>query len=213
MKAVVLLSGGMDSAVCLFMAVKDFGPEAVKAIFFDWRQLALYEERLAAFNLARKAGTSKPSVIKLDFPYGGNLTDPTARMALDRKEEEILEGEVPDTFFPGRNSVMLAYAFGYAAALGSRQVYFGANADDCSGYPDCRPEFLDMAAQTFNAGLLKDIELVTPVLRLDKRGIVEAGESLGVPWESTFSCYSPKSGRACARCDACVLREAALKGR
>lgn len=212
-RAVVLLSGGMDSAVCLRIASRRHGPGRVKALFFDWGQLALDEEQEAAFTICREAGISAPAVVRLDFPYGGNLTCRTTDIALGRTAEEILSGGISDTFFPGRNAVMLAYGYGTAAALGAGEVYFGANAQDRVGYPDCRPAFLEMISEALNAGLEGEIELVTPVAGMDKAQVVEAGDALGVRWESTFSCYAPADGGACGACDACVLRTRALEGR
>jgi 7-cyano-7-deazaguanine synthase len=208
--ALVLLSGGMDSAVCLYRAVVDLGPREVTAVFFDWGQRTLTEERLAAVELCAAGGVRAPVVVKLDFPYGGILTEADAEVPRDRTPSEIEAAGVAETFFPGRNLVMLAYAFGIAAASGLDTVYFGPNADDASGYPDCREEFLRAMEGACRLGVERRISLAIPLIARSKADIVREGDSLGVPWESTFSCYAPADGRECGRCDACVLKREAL---
>lgn len=208
--ALVLLSGGMDSAVCLYRAVAEEGPASVRALFFDWNQRSRAQERRAAEALCTATGVAPPITVKLDFPYRGPLTSSDGPVPLDRAPSEIEACGVPATFFPGRNLVMVSYAFGTAAALDISRVYFGPNADDAAGYPDCREECLRMLACACRAGVDREIELVLPVISMSKPGIVREGDALGVPWEVTFSCYSPVEGRHCGRCDACVLREGAL---
>ena len=209
-KALVLLSGGVDSAVCLFKAVKSLWPAEVTALTFDWGQISFAQERKAAEELAAAAGIAPPVVVRIEFPYGGALTEGKAAIPLDRTVQEIEtdRGAAP-TFFPGRNLVMLAYAFGLARVGGADAIYFGAGASDSVGYPDCRPDF---AATIESAGNLAldgpRIELVTPLIRMSKVEIVAMGEELGVPWKLTFSCYAPVEGKPCGRCDSCTLRRA-----
>ena len=209
--ALVLLSGGMDSAVCLYQAAADLGGASVSAVFFDWGQRSLPEERRAARSLCAAAGVARPVSVELDFPYEGPLTSALSEMPLDRSPSGIKAG-VASTFFPGRNLVMLSYAFGIAASMDIGSIYFGPNADDAAGFPDCREECLRALEVACRLGVDKDIDLVLPVIGMSKLQIVEAGETLGVPWELTFSCYAPVEGGACGRCDACVLREDAFGG-
>lgn len=200
----------MDSAVCLYRAVADCGAAAVEAVFFDWGQRSAFEERAAAIALCDAAGAGAPTEITLEFPYAGVLTDPRAAVPSDRAPAEIARAGVAETFFPARNLVMLAFAFGLAASRGLERIYFGPNADDAAGYPDCREECLKELASACRSGTASAIELVLPVIRMSKAQIVKAGEALGVPWESTFSCYAPEGGKPCGRCDSCVLRSIAL---
>jgi 7-cyano-7-deazaguanine synthase len=208
--ALVLLSGGMDSAVCLYMAVADHGAGEVQALFFDWGQIALPEERRAAQSLCEAAGAGSPTIIRLDFPYRGALTTPGQAVPTGRSTQEIGEGGITPAFFPGRNLVMLAHAFGLAAADGIGIVYFGANAADHQGFPDCREPFLEAVEGAFRLGVDRPVVLALPVIGMSKPGIVRAGDSLGVPWDLTFSCYTPAEGKACGGCDACALREEAF---
>ncbi len=209
-KALVLLSGGMDSAVCLFLAVSEHGADAVSAVFFDWGQRSLAEERSACGRLIRAAGIEPPWEITLDFAHTGPLTEPGAPVPSWRSPEEMDRGGAAPTFFPGRNLVMLAHACGLAAARGIEEVHIGANRQDAAGYPDCRPEFLDLAGRACSAGVGRDIRIVAPLLDMSKEEVARAGDSLGVPWRATFSCYAPRGGLHCGECDACVLRARSL---
>ena len=207
-KALVLLSGGVDSAVCLFQAVRAPGPMEVTALTFDWGQLSFAQEREAAEALAATAGIASPLMMRIEFPYGGPLTEGKAAIPLDRTVQEIeAEGGAAPTFFPGRNLVMLSYAFGLASVGGAEAIYFGANALDFNGYPDCRPDFIAAIEAAGNIALDgPHIEVVTPLINMSKVEIVAMGEKLGVPWELTFSCYAPIDGKPCGRCDSCTLR-------
>ena len=209
-RSLVLLSGGMDSAVFLYRAVADRGAGSVDAVFFDWGQRSAPQERAAALALCRAAGVAAPTEITLEFPYDGLLTDADAVVPQDRAHGQIAGGGVAATFFPGRNLVMLAFAFGLAASQGLDRIYFGPNAEDAAGYPDCRRECLTELASACRKGTDSAVELVLPVIGMSKEQVVEAGDALGVPWEETFSCYAPEGGRRCGRCDSCVLRESAL---
>lgn len=209
--ALVLLSGGMDSAVCLFQAAADHGPASVKTVFFDWSQRAVDEELAAARALCAASGVVEPVVIGVRFPYGGALTEPGARLPTGRTAGETSDDGVAGTFFPGRNIVFLSYAFGLAAVSGHTDVYFGASSDDAAGYPDCRMEFLRGMEEAARLGLgCSRLSLVLPLIDLDKPAIVRRGEELDVPWELSFSCYAPVDGGPCGECDSCVLREDSL---
>ncbi|MBU1672117.1 MAG: 7-cyano-7-deazaguanine synthase [Actinobacteria bacterium] len=212
--ALVLLSGGMDSAVCLYKAVADHGTSRVKTVFFDWSQRALARELRAARALCAAAGVDGPHIIEVRFPYGGGLTEPGSPLSRGRSSEKTGAGGTADTFFPGRNIVFLSYAFGMAAVSGNTEVYLGAGADDAAGYPDCRGDFLASMELAGRLGLDRArLSLVLPLIDLDKEGIVGLGDRLGVPWDLTFSCYAPKNDEHCGVCDSCVLRRSALGGR
>lgn len=210
--ALVLLSGGIDSAVCLFMAALDVGGERVTALTFDWGQRCRAEERAASLALANAAGVGRHRILEVRFPYDGILTMEGRDVPLDRTPGEIGEGGTAPTYFPGRNLVLLAYAFGIAFDEGAASVYFGPNALDAAGYPDCRPEFV--RAMELASSLALDepgIRLEAPLLGMSKAQVVQAGEGLGVPWEITFSCYAPVAGLPCGRCDSCILRADAFR--
>ena len=213
MRSLVLLSGGMDSAVCLYAAVAECGAGDVEAVFFDWRQRSLDEELSAARAICEAAGAAAPVVVVLDFPYSGPLTEPGAELPAGRTPAGISASGVAETFFPGRNLVMLAHAFGMAASSGAERIYFGPNADDASGYPDCRGECLSGFAAACRAGTDTHVELAVPLIEMSKEEVVAAGDALGVPWEKTFSCYAPVGGKPCGECDSCVLRQSAIDGR
>lgn len=209
-RALVLLSGGMDSAVCLYEAVGEHGADSVEALFFDWGQVSVDEERAAARALCARAGVGPPLELVVGFPYLGPLTGSGEEVPMGRTAEQMEDGGVAPTFFPGRNIVMLAFAYGYASRAGIGHIYFGPNAQDEAGYPDCRKEFLGPMAAACRAGVDDDIELRVPLIEMSKHQVVKRGEELGVPWEVTFSCYSPSGGSHCGTCDACVLRSEAM---
>jgi 7-cyano-7-deazaguanine synthase len=203
---VVLLSGGMDSATCLALAAREAPP--VHAISFRYGQRHARELR-SARQLARRFGVVAHPVVPL--PLGelvrSSLTRPRDRLP-DRPPRA---GRIPNTYVPARNTVLLAVALGYAESHRLGRIYFGANAVDYSGYPDCRPEYV----RAFNALARRAVRspqeggrrvrVVAPLLRLSKADIVRLGERLGVPWELTWSCYA--GGRVpCGRCDSCRLR-------
>ncbi|PKQ28918.1 MAG: 7-cyano-7-deazaguanine synthase [Candidatus Anoxymicrobium japonicum] len=210
-KALVLVSGGMDSGLCLYLAVAEHGQQAVDALFFDWGQRALKEELAAARAICRETGVDEPLVVTLDFPYRGPLTDQSIALQIDRSPSEMQTPGISAAFFPGRNLVMLAHAFGLASSRGHSEISFGPNADDAAGYPDCREKCLRNLEVACRCGLEREIALVLPVIHMSKLDIVRVGNALGVPWDMTFSCYSPVDGAPCKRCDACVLRADVLK--
>jgi len=211
-EGIVLLSGGVDSAVCLYIAVKELRPGNVTALFFHWGQRSAREELSAARALCEAAGVSRFVVSGIMFPYEGILTEESASVPLDRTESEINESGIAPTFFPGRNLVFLAFAFGLAGARGASTVYFGPSALDDAGYPDCRPVFVRSAEAAGRLALdSPEITVVAPLLEMTKAQVVSIGQSLGVPWDLTFSCYAPRDGTPCGRCDSCVTRRAAFE--
>lgn len=205
-KAVVLLSGGLDSCTC--MAVAKSKRYDVYPISFNYHQRHSIElegaKKIAAFY-----GGKRHLIIEtnMDAIGGSALTD---------KKIEVPEGDthrtdVPDTYVPARNLIFLSYAVGYAEVLGASHVYIGVNSVDYSGYPDCRPEFIQRFqelsdyATTATAVEGKHITIETPLQNLSKAEIVKLGVKLGAPYEFTHSCY--KGGeKACGVCDSCKLR-------
>ena len=209
-KAVVLLSGGMDSATVLAMA---------KAEGFDCHCLTVdYGQRhraelAAAAHVARALGAAGHRLVKLDLAAigGSALTDRTIAVP------EAPTAGIPVTYVPARNTLLLALGLGLAEVLGVQDLYFGANAVDYSGYPDCRPEFVrafealaNLATRAAVEG--KKLTLHAPIINLTKAEIIRAGRKLGVDFAQTVSCYqATPDGLACGRCDACRLRRAGFE--
>lgn len=215
--AVCLLSGGMDSAVCLAEAhAAGFAPHALS---FSYGQRHGIELEAAA-RVARAGGAIEHRTVSLDLrAIGGSALTEDLDVPKDRDEAQMGKG-VPVTYVPARNTVFLAVALGWAETLGARDIYIGVNAVDYSGYPDCRPEFLaafeDLARVATAAGAEQGavFKVRAPLLDLTKGGIVKRAAELGVDLGLTHTCYDPqvRPGRAvlsCGTCDACLLR---LKG-
>jgi 7-cyano-7-deazaguanine synthase len=205
--AVILLSGGLDSATCLAMASAD-GFEAY-CLSFDYGQRHR-AELVAAANVARSMGAKEHRIVKLDIgQFGGSaLTD----SAIDVPTTGVAPG-IPVTYVPARNTVMLSFALAWAEVLGARDIYVGVNSVDYSGYPDCRPEYIaafeTMANLATKAGVEgKALTIHTPLMRLSKAEIIRSGIKLGVDYRQTVSCYMADDlGRACGICDSCRLRK------
>ena len=204
-RAVVLLSGGLDSATTLALARRETG--ACYALTFDYGQRHRLELD-AARRVAHALGAREHRVVALDVGWmgGSALTDPAIAVP-DRASSGI-----PVTYVPARNTVFLATALGWAEVLGARSIYIGANAVDYSGYPDCRPAFIaafqrlaDLATRAGVEG--EPIEIRAPLIDWTKADIIRRGAELGVDYALTLSCYDPDAaGRACGVCDACRLR-------
>ncbi len=208
MKCVVLLSGGLDSSTVLAIAVKD-GCE-VHALSFDYGQRHLRELE-SAKKIAKHYGV-KHKIIKLDLrSIGGSaLTDD---IDVPERTLDEIEKEIPITYVPARNTILLSYALAYAEVIDADYIYIGVNAVDYSGYPDCRPEYIkayeEMARLATKRGVEgRPIKIRTPLLNMSKAEIIKTGMELGVPYEYTWSCYRGGE-KACGRCDSCLLR---LKG-
>ena len=208
-RAVVLLSGGLDSATCLAVARRD-GFEA-HALSVDYGQRHR-GELASARRLAARLGAAAHRVVRVDLSiFGGSaLTDPGIAVPKGRSRRAIASG-IPVTYVPARNTVLLALALAGAETVGAGDVFIGVNAIDYSGYPDCRPAFLRaferLATVATRAGVEgHPIRIQAPLLRLSKAAIIRLGTALGVPYRLTLSCYDPVRGRACGRCDACELR-------
>ena len=206
-RAVVLLSGGLDSATTLAIARTEVDTCYALTIDYGQRHRA---ELDAARRVARALGAADHRVATFDLSWigGSALTDPT--IAVPRQPT----AGIPITYVPARNTIFLSLALGWAEVLGAQAIYIGANAIDYSGYPDCRPEYLQafqrLAALATRAGVEgSPISIRAPLLTLPKAEIIRTGTRLGVDFALTLSCYNPDdSGRACGACDACRLRSA-----
>lgn len=209
--AVVLLSGGMDSATALAMTQAE-GVE-VLALTVDYGQRHRKEIE-AARRLAKHFHVKDHRIVAMDLAgIGGSaLTD--ARIPLPRERSlDRIGKDIPSTYVPARNTVLLAYALGLAEAAGASSIVIAANAIDYSGYVDCRPEFYEAFQEVARLGTKRGVEgdiigIRTPLIRMTKADIVRKGEALHVPWELTWSCYMG-GAKACGVCDSCQLR---LKG-
>ena len=208
-RAVVLLSGGLDSSTVL-AAARATGYEA-HCLSVDYGQRHRGELGRAR-RIARALGAASHRVVRVDLAaFGGSaLTDRSLKVPKGRSRAEMARG-IPVTYVPARNTVLLALALAHAETIGAGDVFLGVNAVDYSGYPDCRPAFLRaferLARVATRAGVEgRPLRIHAPLLRLSKAGIVRLGARLGVPWRLTSSCYDPVRGRACGRCDACLLR-------
>lgn len=206
-KAVVLLSGGLDSATVLAMAQAE--GYLCHTLSFDYGQRHRAELQAAA-RLAATAGVAAHKVVTLDLGgIGGSaLTDPAVELP------ETLQPGIPVTYVPARNTVFLSLALGWAEVLDAGDIFIGVNAVDYSGYPDCRPAFIDAFERMANLATRAGVEGVgvrirAPLQNMSKARIVDAGRRLGVDYSLTVSCYQADGhGRACGRCDSCRLRAA-----
>ena len=210
-KAVVLLSGGLDSATALAVA-RGRGFECY-ALSVDYGQRHRVElERAAA--IAKSLGAGEHRVVKLDLrQIGGSALTADVAVPKDRGADEMGHG-VPVTYVPARNTILLGVALGYAEVVGAFDLFIGANVLDYSGYPDCRPEFLtafenlaNLATRAGTEGAGK-FRVHSPLLKMTKAEIIREGTRLGVDYSQTLSCYDPDAtGRACGHCDSCLLRK------
>ena len=212
--AVVLVSGGLDSATILALAKADgFEPCAIS---FDYGQRHRFELE-AAGRVCAAAGVKRHIVVPLDLrAFGGSaLTDDIA-VPKDRSDAQMSSGGIPITYVPARNTIFLSVALGWAEVLGASDLFIGVNAVDYSGYPDCRPEFIAAFQQLANLATKSGVErtadwrIHAPLIALSKAEIIRRGMALGIDYGLTHSCYDPdERGRGCGHCDSCQLR---LKG-
>jgi len=202
--AIVLLSGGLDSATTLAIAMADgFAPQAI-TFRYGQRHVAELE---AAARVAARAGVAH-RIIDIDLAqFGGSALTSDLPVPKDRDDATIGSG-VPITYVPARNTIFLAYALAAAEVGGARDIFLGVNAVDYSGYPDCRPEFIAAFQHVARLGTtLTDLVIHAPLATLGKAEIIRRAVALGVDLSCTTSCYDPDAaGRACGRCDACILR-------
>lgn len=210
MRAVCLLSGGLDSTTCLAIA-KRRGYECY-ALSFDYGQRHRVE--LASARLvAEKLGAAKHLIVPVDFrPFGGSALTAEIDVPKGRLETEMA-ASIPVTYVPARNTIFLSFALAWAEVLQASDIFIGVNAIDYSGYPDCRPEFIaaftSMANLATKAGVEGTTRLTihTPLIELSKADIIRLASDLGVDFGLTHSCYDPDDlGRPCGECDSCVLR-------
>ncbi|MBD2295214.1 7-cyano-7-deazaguanine synthase QueC [Anabaena sphaerica FACHB-251] len=208
MKAVILLSGGLDSATVLYQARAD-GCECY-AISFDYQQRHRRELQSAMF-VAKSVGVVQHQIVNFDLRlWGGSaLTDDAIALPEDRSLDEMSQN-IPVTYVPARNTIFLSFALGYAETIGAQRVYIGVNALDYSGYPDCRPDYIQAMQEVFRLGTKQGregqpINIIAPLINLKKTEIIQLGNQLGVPWELTWSCYAG-GDQACGVCDSCRLR-------
>jgi 7-cyano-7-deazaguanine synthase len=212
-RAVVLLSGGMDSATTAAIARRE-GFD-VYALSFRYGQRHAVELE-AARRVAAALPAARHVVLDIDLrAFGGSALTSDVAVPKDTPLERIGAEGVPVTYVPARNTIFLSFALGWAEVLGARDIFIGANALDYSGYPDCRPEYIAAFERMANLGTRAGVEgdgfrIHTPLIALSKREIVLKGQELGVDYALTSTCYDPSpDGLACGRCDACLLR---LKG-
>jgi 7-cyano-7-deazaguanine synthase len=208
-KAVVLLSGGLDSATVLAHAVSK-GYDCY-ALSFDYGQRHRFELK-AAKKVAKALGAREHKVVKVGLSsFGGSALTADIPVPKKKSHKEIT-ADIPVTYVPARNTVFLSLALAWAEAIGARDIFIGVNALDYSGYPDCRPEFIRAFTRTANlatkAGVLGEkFRIHTPLIKLTKAEIIRMGRGLGVDYDMTHSCYDPAAdGTPCGRCDSCLLR-------
>jgi 7-cyano-7-deazaguanine synthase len=205
-RAVVCLSGGMDSSACAALAVRDFGADAAAALHISYGQRTEAREQTAFQGICQRLGIAQRLVVRTPFfrAIGGSaLTD--EQIAVPEAGTEI-GAQIPVTYVPFRNAHFLSAAVSWAEVLGAERIYIGAVQQDSSGYPDCRPEFYKAFNEVIKAGTKEGhIRVETPLIALRKSEIVTLGLELGAPFDLTWSCYS-RDDQACGSCDSCVLR-------
>jgi 7-cyano-7-deazaguanine synthase len=205
--AIVLLSGGLDSTTCLAIARKeDFLP--LYTISFDYGQRHR-NELAAAERLSATFGAREHRVIRIDLrQFGGSALTADIDVPKDRSAAQM-STDIPITYVPARNTIFLSYALAWAEVLECDHVFIGVNALDFSGYPDCRPKFIESFQATARLGTKRTrFTIHAPLIDMTKAQIIRRGIELGVDYSTTHSCYDPDArGRACGRCDSCLLRK------
>lgn len=209
-KAIVLLSGGLDSATALVMAAAQ-GFETY-ALSFRYGQRHLSELECAA-SVAKAVGVLRHVVMNIDMrAIGGSALTSDIEVPKGRSLDEMGDG-IPVTYVPARNTVFLSYALAWAEVLDCRDIFIGVNALDYSGYPDCRPEFIEAFERVANLATKAGVEghspirIHVPLIQMSKAEIIREGVRLGIDYGSTSSCYDPATdGRPCGQCDSCLLR-------
>jgi len=208
-RAVILLSGGLDSATTLAIA-KHEGYE-IFPLSFEYGQRHRVEID-SAKQIVQSLGVREHRIVKIDLRvFGGSALTDTIEVPKRRSDSEIA-GQIPDTYVPARNTIFLSYALAWAETIEARDIFIGVNARDYSGYPDCRPEFIKQFERLANVGTKAGISgerfrIHTPLIAMNKPEIIRKGEELGVDFSITHSCYDPEpDGTACGECDSCRLR-------
>jgi len=214
-KAVVLLSGGLDSTTVLAIAkAEGYQPYALT---FEYGQRHAVEIQ-SARTVAQQLGAADHIIARIDLRvFGGSALTADLAVPKSRDSHEIGSG-IPITYVPARNTIFLSFALAWAEVLGASDIFLGVNAVDYSGYPDCRPEFIhayeNMANLATKAGVESTQKFVihTPLIQLSKADIIRKGRSLGVDYSITSSCYDPSvTGEACGCCDSCLIRQGAFR--
>lgn len=201
------MSGGLDSATCLAIASKDY---EVHALTIDYGSKHS-RELDSARNLARHFEVASHRILKVDLNAigGSSLTDEKVLLDTGKDLDEI-GNEIPSSYVPARNMTFLSLAIGLAEVVDAKSIFIGANAVDYSGYPDCRPEFIESFQKTAELGTKAGVEgnpikIIAPLLKLSKSEIIQKGKQMNVPFNLTWTCYSGEA-RACGKCEACLLR-------
>lgn len=209
-RAICLLSGGLDSTTCLAIARQD-GFECY-CLSFDYGQRHHFELKAAA-RIAQQLGAIEHKVVSIDLrAFGGSALTSSVDVPKHRSHEEIGDG-IPITYVPARNTIFLSFALAYAEVKSASDIFIGVNALDYSGYPDCRPEFIQAFEQMANLATKAGVEgtthvrIRTPLIAMSKAEIIRAATELRVDLSATRSCYDPAAdGRPCGECDSCLLR-------
>lgn len=205
-KAVVLLSGGLDSSTVLFIAKKKY---KCHCLLFDYGQK--HRRELASAGKIAKAAGCGYRVVKISLAWkGSSLLDENKKIPAVAADAKIGKG-IPSTYVPGRNTIFLSYAVSLAETIGAKKIFIGANAVDFSGYPDCRPQYFGIFNKLLSVGTKnKNIRIETPIINKTKKEIVELGIKHRVPFRLTWTCY--RGGKIpCGKCDACILRAKGFK--
>ncbi len=212
--AVVLLSGGVDSTTTL--AVARHEGFQCHALSFDYGQRHRCELE-AACGIAKSMNVADHRIVKIDLgAFGGSALTDDIDVPKDRSPEDISRG-IPITYVPARNTIFLSFALAYAEVLGSTDIFIGVNAIDYSGYPDCRPQYIQAFEAMANLATKMGVEgrrirIHAPLIEFTKSQIIKRGIELGVDYSLTFSCYDPnEAGNPCGHCDSCLLRAAGFR--
>lgn len=207
--AVVLLSGGLDSATV--MAIAQSQGYSVHAITFDYGQRHAVEMQCAK-RIAKAMGIADHRIIHIDLrAFGGSALTADIDVPKDRSLADMT-AEIPVTYVPARNTIFLSFALAFAEVIGSNDIFIGVNALDYSGYPDCRPQYIKAFEEMANLATRSSVQgnalhIHTPLISMTKAEIIQTGHKLGVDYGLTVSCYDPKTdGKPCGACDACQLR-------
>lgn len=208
-KALIIYSGGMDSTVCLYLAMKKY--KYIETISFDYSQKHKIE--LTRAKKILKLNSIKNTLIKIpkELFVGSSLTDNLLKVP----KKALHKNKLPNTYVPGRNILFLSFAVSFAEGRGIKNIFLGVNALDYSGYPDCRPEFIDAFQKSIDLGTRgigrRGVKIHTPLVLLSKKEIVQLADSLEVPLDLTHSCYDPQGGKPCGECDSCILRRRGIQ--
>ncbi len=211
-KAVVLLSGGLDSYTCLAIAKSRGMSVYALTVIYGQRHDA---EVKAAAKIAKDEGVQEHKILRVNLNDVADsaLTNEKAAVPKSREMARIGDGEIPVTYVPARNSVFLALAASYAESAGASRIFIGVNALDYSGYPDCRPDFINAMQAALNLGTKAGgLTIETPLINMTKAEIIRCGSALGLDYSKSVTCYdADDEGRACGDCDACLLRKKGFK--